>query len=529
MKINMPVTGEERHLRPGRPIVTKTDLKGLITYANAAFVEISGFRADELIGKNHNVVRHPDMPPEAFADLWATLKAGQPWRGLVKNRCKDGAFYWVDAFVTPICESGRTVGYMSVRSAPARASVTATESLYARVRDKQTTFPRTARVGSLRRQHNTIWALTATSALFAAAAAWLDGGAGAIAGAVAAGLSIATASYYQLNIGMPLERLGAHISALDEGRLEQGIDTPRRGLARPFAQLEAMRIHLRAMFADVLVAARDVDERSRELEGAVHDLSEATALQGERVMQVAAAMEEMSASVNEIAGNTEMNAEAAQATEEAVSVAMRSMSEGIRSSEAVVNVVDAARLEIERVNASVEKIGEVSRIIREIAEQTNLLALNAAIEAARAGEQGRGFAVVADEVRKLAERTAASTTDIAGAVALITSDSETAVGTMQSAAGKVSVGTKQINESSASLQEIRAASIKASGLSTDIRQMLDQQASASHEVAAAMEAISTSVESNNASVDQVGTAAGQLRATAGELRALIQHLERSLG
>src|SRR5664279_3299694 len=102
MKNNQPVTSVEHFLPAGKIIVSKTDLKGLVTYANDAFVELSGFGRDELLGHSHNIVRHPDMPVEAFADLWDTVGAGRPWRGVVKNRCKNGDFYWVNALVIPV-------------------------------------------------------------------------------------------------------------------------------------------------------------------------------------------------------------------------------------------------------------------------------------------------------------------------------------------------------------------------------------------------------------------------------------------
>ena len=120
MRTNTPVTNVEYELRDGSSIVSKTDLKGLITYVNPDFIEASGFTEKELIGQPHNMVRHPDMPEEAFADLWVTLKAGRPWTGIVKNRCKNGDHYWVIANVTPIFDSGSIVGYMSVRSKPTR-------------------------------------------------------------------------------------------------------------------------------------------------------------------------------------------------------------------------------------------------------------------------------------------------------------------------------------------------------------------------------------------------------------------------
>ncbi|MFN3883634.1 MAG: methyl-accepting chemotaxis protein [Rhodocyclaceae bacterium] len=133
MKVNLPVTQREKPFPAGSYLVSKTDLKGIITYANDAFVAISGFSREELVGKNHNIVRHPDMPPQVFEDLWRTVKQGLPWRGIVKNRAKDGDHYWVDAIVVPLRENDQTVGYMSVRSAPSRQAVAEAEALYLRL------------------------------------------------------------------------------------------------------------------------------------------------------------------------------------------------------------------------------------------------------------------------------------------------------------------------------------------------------------------------------------------------------------
>jgi aerotaxis receptor len=131
MKNNQPVTQREVAFPANTYLVSRTDLKGIITYANDAFVDISGFTRDELVGKNHNMVRHPDMPEAAFADLWATVKSGLPWRGLVKNRCKNGDFYWVEAFVVPLKQNGQTTGYMSVRTPAPAAKRSAAQAAYA--------------------------------------------------------------------------------------------------------------------------------------------------------------------------------------------------------------------------------------------------------------------------------------------------------------------------------------------------------------------------------------------------------------
>ena len=130
MRTNMPVTNVEREFRDGETIVSKTDLKGVITYVNPYFCEMSGYTEQESIGQPHNYIRHPDMPPEAFADLWDTLKKGKPWSGMVKNRCKNGDYYWVEANVAPIREGGQTTGYLSVRSKPTRTQIEAADAAY---------------------------------------------------------------------------------------------------------------------------------------------------------------------------------------------------------------------------------------------------------------------------------------------------------------------------------------------------------------------------------------------------------------
>jgi PAS domain S-box-containing protein len=137
MRINTPVTQDEYVLAEGETIVSRTDLKGRITYVNQDFIRASGFTEQELLGQPHNILRHPDMPPEAFADMWATLQAGQPWSGLVKNRRKNGDFYWVVANATPVAEGDQVVGYMSVRTRPTREQIASAAQLYQRMRADQ--------------------------------------------------------------------------------------------------------------------------------------------------------------------------------------------------------------------------------------------------------------------------------------------------------------------------------------------------------------------------------------------------------
>lgn len=134
MKDNGAVTHQELRFPSGATLASTTDLKSRITSCNRAFVAISGYSESELIGSEHSIVRHPDMPSTAFADLWKTIQSGKPWTGLVKNRAKCGGYYWVTANVTPVYEDGVITGYMSVRTEPDRAAIDRAEAHYREVR-----------------------------------------------------------------------------------------------------------------------------------------------------------------------------------------------------------------------------------------------------------------------------------------------------------------------------------------------------------------------------------------------------------
>ena len=133
MRMNLPVTQQELDYPAEHMLVSTTDTKGFMTHCNRAFVAVSGYTYDELIGQNHNMIRHPDMPEIAFKDMWATIGRGNPWTGVVKNRSKNGDHYWVEANVTPILENGKPQGYMSVRIKPTRAQIDGAAALYAQI------------------------------------------------------------------------------------------------------------------------------------------------------------------------------------------------------------------------------------------------------------------------------------------------------------------------------------------------------------------------------------------------------------
>ena len=129
MNVITPI--DEEYTFEGQAIISQTDLKGVITYANRAFCEISGYKVDELVGQPHNIIRHPSMPKEAFARIWETIQEGRVWNGLVKNLRKDGKFYWVDTEILPIKDDEDNVlGYIAVRKAASRKDINENEDTY---------------------------------------------------------------------------------------------------------------------------------------------------------------------------------------------------------------------------------------------------------------------------------------------------------------------------------------------------------------------------------------------------------------
>ena len=137
MRVNLPVSNSEYDFPGNELLMSTTDSKGVITHCNAAFMRVSGFAMDELMGQPHSLVRHPDMPPEAFKDMWSTIGHGRCWQGIVKNRRKNGDHYWVRANVTPVLVDGKPQGYMSVRSKPTREEVVAAQALYEKIRQER--------------------------------------------------------------------------------------------------------------------------------------------------------------------------------------------------------------------------------------------------------------------------------------------------------------------------------------------------------------------------------------------------------
>lgn len=522
MRTNLPVTNVETRVRADQYLISKTDRKGIITYANAAFINISGYSREELIGSPHNLVRHPDMPPEAFADLWSTIQAGEPWMGVVKNRRKDGGFYWVLASVSPIVEEGEVIGYASVRIKPSRAQIDEAEALYQQIND-----------GSLtgRRLEGGKFVPTGWRRVLQALKAPFSGGlqAGILRLAILFSTLIGTATWFAVTGGMTEDQRPWVLSGLTlgtAGAFWYGWAMSKRILQPLKSVLDVVR----QIAAGNLVVQVDTDDQEhsgtihfyvemmrRALLGIAHDVQESASITTRmaealsldnrnlliRTEAQAAALLHTSASVNELSQCVNQNADSAvlakKLSEDSVQIATRGG-----------EVVDAVVHSMERIHESSTKIGDIVTLIESIAFQTNILALNAAVEAARAGEAGRGFAVVATEVRNLAQKSAQAAKEIKALIG--------------ESVARMEDGAKEAGKAGETMEEILRSVTRVAELVNEITVVSQQQTRGLTDMNQAVAELESATQENSRFGQQLSDNIARLTQDAHTLRLTIEVL-----
>ncbi|RRV85142.1 PAS domain S-box protein [Stutzerimonas stutzeri] len=478
MRLNLPVSGREVMVGETANILSTTDLEGTITYANPDFVAISGFDEAELLGAPHNLVRHPDMPVEAFADLWQTLQTSRSWMGIVKNRCKNGDHYWVSAFATPVSRDGKVVEYQSVRTRAQPEQIRAAEALYAALRDGR--GARTLRCTMGLRERMAL--LAAGAGAFGVALGSLLGSAPGIATVAGLATGAAAAALAAFTLA-PLSRLARQARRVGHNPVSQLIYTGRKDEIGEIAfAMKMLETEAGAMVGRIADCSRQLSEHARNLLGAMQGSTESASRQQRETDLIATAIQQMTASVQDVALNAQRTAEvAARADSEAASGRQIVGRTGDSITRLAGDIQQAAEV-IHQLESHSQEISRVLEVIHGIAEQTNLLALNAAIEAARAGDQGRGFAVVADEVRQLASRTSLATTDIQRMIGSLQAGARQAVEVMQRSREQAQHSVSHADQAEHSLSGINSRVTEISAMSNQIAAAVDQQSSASEEI-----------------------------------------------
>lgn len=435
MSSHLYVTQQNTPLDDDTTLMSTTDLHSYITHANDTFITVSGYSLNELLAQPHNLVRHPDMPKAAFADMWYTLKQGEPWSGIVKNRCKNGDHYWVRANAVPMVRGGQVTGYMSIRTRATEEEIAAVEPLYQALNENRCArrihkglVVRKGWLGKLPSLPLRWRVRGVMTLLFVMVAAGLYASdAPALAYLMSALALGAGTAIFEGQIVRPIENVAKQALKVATGERNSVMHLNRSdelGLTlRAVGQLGLM---CRWLINDVSSQVSSVRNGSETLAKGNDNLNKHTRQTVDNVQQTVATMNQMAASVKQ-------NSETASAADKLSSAASSAATQGGEAMDTVIKTMDD-------IANSTQRIGTITTLINDIAFQTNILALNAAVEAARAGEQGKGFAVVAGEVRHLASRSASAANDIRKLI--------------DASADKVQSGSQQVHAAGRTIDDI---------------------------------------------------------------------------
>lgn len=460
MRTNLPINTKETLLPEHRLIISTTDLQGHITYCNDLFINVSGFSKEELLGQPHNIVRHPDMPPEAFRSLWANVQSGLPWEGVVKNRRKDGGFYWVYAQVVPVFQNMQIKGYLSVRKKPTREEIDQAEQLYNRVKKRTAkisplTLPKANR-GLPRRSWIAFCGLTICAALAAASHtfSWPDWS-GWLLGLIAIFLGI----FGFCAAKKTTKRLRVLLKNFRD-IADEDLTTPiplhgRDALGSVFNALGCMTVHMQSIMDHIHNATVSISTQIQTVEGEMRSVESHADIQKSQIEQATDAIEQSNQNIQDIVTQDSSTLDAVHAAEQCISDGKLHISDSRETLQKVIDSVMQSSDSLNKMKLSLRQISKISNLIAEITKQTNQLALNAAVEAARGHDQG--FAVVAEEIRKLADNIAERTVEIARSASDMYSITDRALNAMRGAINKIQTSQVNVEESISHFEEIEEA------------------------------------------------------------------------
>ena len=475
-------------------IVSESNLKGDILNVNEKFIEVSKYSRDELIGKPHNTTRHPDMPKEVFKELWSTIGRGGIFRGVVKNRAKDGTPYYVDAVIAPILgENGKPRKYLGVRY-DITASESERQNMKAVLKAIDSTFAYIEfdtegnalscnklfenamgySSSEIKGKHHRLFCEQSYTATADYSQHWTD---------LKAGQSKSGVFKRLKRDGKPIWLQAVYSPVTDEvGRVIKVIKIATD--VTPEIQLQE----------EVRQIAENFATKAAEISTQASTVAAGSQSLGATTEEMNASVEELSASIDSIAQNGKS----------ADAIARSTQQEADLGSQAIARSIDA----MDKINKSSEEISEIVKVIGEIAGQTNLLAFNAAIEAARAGEHGLGFSVVADEVRKLAERSSQATKDITKLI--------------NESVKRVAQGGEISKEAANAFKKIVEGVGKTTQAISEISVAAQEQQTAAKDVAGAIQQVADATEKSAMASDSIAGSTKELAVGSDQLRAAVQ-------
>ncbi|MBE7412911.1 MAG: PAS domain-containing methyl-accepting chemotaxis protein [Leptospiraceae bacterium] len=431
-------------------LISRTNLKGVITYVSPDFAQISGYPPSELVGKPHNIIRHPDMPKSIFRSLWSTIKQNKPWSGVIKNKRQDGDYYWVDATVTPIRKNDTLIGYMSVRKKPLPGDIEKAKELYSlllraekTIAFKLQTFFASIRASLSQKKFFISIVLFSVGLIYSIGNLFFSEW--NLRNIIALGtqliflvLGIFTSMYFYFSKQKEENILLEAADYISSGGLKKSLKTFKQGgifNKEILLHLKSISTGLWGVIFKIKLNSTESETLSVKLSKSTKEISELIQKQAAATEEITASSEELSATIHSISSSVETQTENISSIKEKIGVLDESMNNvkvemgkldeisdktsktAQEGDQKIQNLV----VRIQEISSNSAKINEIVSLITAIADKTNLLSLNASIESARAGEAGRGFAVVAGEVSKLADQTAVSVKEITG---LITSNNK---------------------------------------------------------------------------------------------------------
>ncbi|WP_336217848.1 methyl-accepting chemotaxis protein [Enterobacter hormaechei] len=492
------VTQNEYPLDDDTTLMSTTDLHSYMTHTNDTFVQVSGFTLQELLGQPHNIVRHPDMPKAAFADMWYTLQKGEPWSGIVKNRRKNGDHYWVRANAVPMVRNGQMTGYMSIRTRATEDEVAAVEPLYKALNEGRSKkrihkglVVRKGWLGKLPAMPLRWRVRSVMAVLFAVMAATLVASAAGWASLVAAAVVMLLGTLvFEQQIVRPVEnvaRQALRVATGERNSVQHLNRSDELGLTlRAVGQLGLM---CRWLINDVSSQVMSVRDGSDRLAQGNEDLND-------RTRQTVANVQQTVATMNQMAASVQSNSETAAEVDKLSMAASSAATQGGTVMQTVVKTMDD-------IADSTQRIGSITSLINDIAFQTNILALNAAVEAARAGEQGKGFAVVAGEVRHLASRSANAANDIRKLI--------------DASASKVQSGADQVHAAGRTMDDIVEQVKNVTQLIAQISHATSEQATGLTELTRAVAELDSITQKNADLVEESAQISAMVKHRAGRL------------